>query len=96
MNIPIKDLYSYDLFEGKIICFTAFASTSIYKDAFYFNPIAKDKTVYGVFNREKHILLKIYYKFNEVYQCPCFNIQECSKFKDEKEYLFNLFLFLKF
>jgi len=95
MNIPIKDLYSYDLFEGKIICFPAFTSTSIYKDAFYFNPIAKDKTVYGVVNREKHILLKIYYKFNEAYQCPCFNIQECSKFKDEKEYLFNPFSFFK-
>ena len=95
MNIPIKDLYSYDLFEGKIICFPAFTSTSIYKDAFYFNPIEKHKTMHGFVNREKHILLKIYYKFNEAYQCPCFNIQECSKFKDEKEYLFNPFSFFK-
>jgi len=100
MNIPIKDLYSYYLFEGKIICFPAFTSTSIYEDAFYFKPLEKQYTKYG----QKHILLKIYYKFNELYQCSCFNIQECSNFKNEKEYLFTLngvgflilFLFLNF
>ena len=35
LNLPIKDLYSYELFEGKIICFPAFTSTSIDENAFF-------------------------------------------------------------
>ena len=38
--ISIKDLYAYDLFEGKIICFPSFTSTSIDPDAFEF-PVVK-------------------------------------------------------
>lgn len=95
INMQIKDLYSYDLFEGKIICFPAFTSTSLYEDAIFFSPIKKHKTIYGVVTNEKHLLLKIYYKFNEAYQCPCFDIHDCSKYKNEKEYLFSPFSFFK-
>ena len=34
--ISIKDLYAYDLFEGKIICFPLFTSTSIDPDILNF------------------------------------------------------------
>ena len=42
--ISIKDLYAYDLFEGNIICFPAFTSTSIDPDAFHFPPVQEKKT----------------------------------------------------
>ena len=82
--IPIKDLYAYDLFEGKIICFPAFTSTSIDPDAFEFPvvkthkltnysknfPSDKEKT----YKRDKCVLLKFNYKYNESNICPAFDI----------------------
>ena len=44
LAIPIKDLYAYDLFEGKIICFPSFFSISNDIDAFNFPMIKKLKT----------------------------------------------------
>ena len=104
ITLSIKDLYSYDLFEGKIICLPSFVSTSNDEDAFYFPAIQKHKSLYGTGflgekyiyeTREKCVLLKINYKFKESSQCPCFDIKNCSEFEYEKEYLFPPFSFFK-
>ena len=103
--ISIKDLYAYDLFEGKIICFPSFTSTSIDPDAFGF-PVVKthkltsysknfpsdqEKTV----SRDKCVLLKFNYKYNESNVCPAFDINSLSYFENEKEFLFPPFSFFR-
>lgn len=106
--ISIKDLYSYEQFEGKIICFPSFTSTTIDPDLFYFSTIKNHKlsmyskiyTLYGSgqhkeFKKEKCVLLKIKYKYNESNFCPAFNINLISNYENEKEFLFPPFTFFR-
>ena len=102
--ISIKDLYSYDIFENHIICFPSFTSTSIDENAFPYPEIKKhnssmfkDKELNNNFGqyREKCVLLKIYYKYDELNQCPAFDIKYCSHFHNEKEFVFPPFSFFR-
>ena len=102
--IPIKDLYSYNLFEGQIICFPSFTSTSINENAFPFPEIKKHKlSMYStnllgqqkVYSKDKCVLLKFNYKYNNLNYCPAFNIKNCSIFDEENEFLFPPFSFFK-
>ena len=103
--ISIKDLYAYDLFEGKIICFPSFTSTSINPDAFEFSYVKTHKlTIYSKIYindiektaiRDKCVLLKFNYKYNENNVCPAFDINNLSEFENEKEFLFPPFSFFR-
>ena len=105
--ISIKDLYAYDLFEGKIICFPAFTSTSIDPDAFPFPVVKTHKlSTYSIISplfqkeekkatRDKCVLLKFNYKYNENNICPAFDINNVSVFESEKEFLFPPFSFFR-
>ena len=93
--ISIKDLYSYDLFEGKIICFPSFTSTTIDRNQYHFGPIETYNSYGKKIAREKCVLLKINYNYNPYYQCPCFNISYFSEYENEKEYIFPPFSFFK-
>jgi len=97
VNISIKDLHLYDLFEGYIICFPSFISTSNSPNAFYCQKVKNKKlSCYnGEFIEEKNVLFKIHYKYNELNYCPAFNIKNVSAYKYEKEYLFPPFSFFR-
>ena len=57
----------------------------------------KDKELNKNFGqyREKCVLLKIYYKYDELNQCPAFDIKYCSHFHNEKEFVFPPFSFFR-
>ena len=101
--LSIKDLYSYDLFEGKIICFPAFTSTSIDANSISFHTVQKHKlTMYSLYDqkqkytiREKCVLMKFKYIYNESNYCPAFDINKCSVIPSEKEYIFPPFSFFR-
>ena len=102
--ISIKDLYAYDLFEGNIICFPAFTSTSLDKDAFNFPQVKIHKlptfsnileTKQKVITRDKCVLFIFNYKYDENNICPAFDINKLSEFQNEKEYLFPPFSFFR-
>ena len=118
LALSIKDLYAYDLFEGSIICFPSFTSTSIDIDAFKdpdikpvrlssfgkkMIPFGKQVFPFGksddnekeIFTKEKCVLMKFNYKYNDLNYCPCFNIIKASEFSSEKEFLFPPFSFFK-
>ena len=101
LTLSIKDLYAYDLFEKKIICFPSFTSTSKNIDAFDYPEVKKHKnSMYGTNSdkficREKSVLIKISYKYKEGYECPCFSIKDISQFENEEEYVFPPFSFFR-
>ena len=103
--ISIKDLYAYDLFEGRVVCFPAFTSTSIDPDAFDFPVVKKHKlTNYSkmfpsdkekTYTKDKCVLIKFNYKYKESDVCPAFDINGVSEFENEKEFLFPPFSFFR-
>ena len=82
MYININDLYEYKDSIGRVICYPAFTSTSIEKDAF------KPKK----YNPED-VLVEITIKQNN--SKSVVSIGEFSEFKGEREYLFLPFSFFK-
>ena len=53
------------------------------------------KTKQKEVTREKCVLFKFNYKYNDYYICPAFNINKVSKYQYEKEYLFPPFSFFR-
>ena len=105
ITFSMKDLYAYDLFEGKIICFPAFTTISNDMNSFSF-PVATQKKSPGfgamlpgmaqkTTSQEKCVLFKISYKYNSSHECPCFNIKKFSGFKVGDEYIFPPFSFFR-